>query len=133
MESHLCIQVEWKNSEISLCTTDKLKKKNPFISLPYVMKRKLSNHPHFQWIMKYAKEKDNVTKFFKVYAIRMKQSSKEPKFKFGIQVILNHNQAKQTDSYNKDYLREEAEGKEIGSLEKHSTFIVLEDGEPIPE
>ena len=91
------------------------------------MKRKLSKHPHFEWIMKYAKEKDNVTKLFKAYATRMKRLSKEPKFKFGIQVPHNHNQAKQLDSFNKDNLWEEAEGKEIGSLEKHSTFVVLED------
>ena len=72
------------------------------------MKRKLSNHQHFEWVMKYAKEKDNVTRLFKVYA------SKEPKFKFGIQVPHNHNQAKRLDSFNKNHLWEEAEVKEIG-------------------
>ena len=83
--------------------------------------------------MKYAKEKDNVNKLFRAYATRMKKSSKEPKFKFGIQVSHHHNQAKHLDSFNKDHLWEEAEGKEIGSLEKHSTFIVLEENEPIPQ
>lgn len=97
------------------------------------MKRKLFNHPHFEWVMKYAKEKDNVTRLFKAYATRMKKSSKEPKFKFGIQVLHNHNQVKHLDIFNKDNLLEEAEGKDIGSLEKHSTFIVLEENEPIPQ
>lgn len=88
-ESHLGIQLEWKNGEISWCATNSLKEQNPFIFLPYFMKRKLSNHPHFEWVMKYAKEKDNVTRLFQAYATRMKKSSKEPKFKFGIQVPHN--------------------------------------------
>ena len=87
-----------------------MKEQNPFVFLPYVMKRKLSNHPHFKWIMKYAKDKENVTNLFKVYVTRMKKSTKVPKFKFGIQVPHNHTQAQELDRFNLDHLWEEAEG-----------------------
>ena len=83
-EPHLRVQVEWKNREISWVAADAMKEQNPFVFLPYVMKRKLSDHPHSKWIMKYGKNKENVTNLFKVYATRMKKSTKVPKFKFGI-------------------------------------------------
>ena len=54
---HLQVQVEWKNGEISWVAADAMREQNPFVFLPYVMKRKLSDHPHFKWIMKYAKDK----------------------------------------------------------------------------
>ena len=72
-EPHLWVQVKWKNGEISWVAADAMKEQNPFVFLPYVMKRKLSNHPHFKQIMKYAKDKENVINFFKVYATRMKK------------------------------------------------------------
>ena len=75
------LQILWKNGESSWCEADAMKEQNPFIFLPYVLKRNLSKHKHFKWVLSYAKDKENIINMFKVNAARSKPSSKMPKFK----------------------------------------------------
>ena len=82
---HLRIQVEWKGGNVSWCAADAMIEQNPFIFQPYIQKRKLFNHPQFQWFKKYGKEQKAVANFFKAFAAKARKSSKEPKFKFRIQ------------------------------------------------
>ena len=110
-----------------------MREQNPFVFLPYVVKKKLSNHPHFKWIMKYVKNKDNTIQLFKAFIAKKRKSSKVPKFKFGIQVPHNSTQAYKIDDVNRDKLWSEAIDNEINSINEHETFIILEDDEPLPE
>ena len=131
-EPHLQIQVEWKNGDISWCAADAMQEQKPFIFIPYIHKRKLFNHPHFQWIKKYKKEQEAVSNLFKVLSARAKKASKEPKSKFGIQVPHNHRQSEELDKFEKDTLWSKVVDSEVKSINDHNTFIALEEDKPIP-
>ena len=63
--------------------------------------------------MNYANKMDDTTKLFKSYAAKAKKSSREPKFKFGIQVPYNYKQSQELDRFNKDNLWQEAVDREV--------------------
>ena len=58
--------------------------------------------------------------------------SSHPKYKFGNQIPSNTQHAYKLDQINNDKGWELATDKEIDSINKHKTFIVLEKHEPLP-
>lgn len=58
--------------------------------------------------------------------------SSHPKYKFEIQVLSNTQHAYKLDRINNDKGWELTTDKEIESINKHKTFIVLENHEPLP-
>ena len=58
--------------------------------------------------------------------------SSQPKYKFGIQGPSNMQHAYKLDRMNNDKGWELATDEEIESINKHKTFIVLENHDPLP-
>ena len=56
-----------------------------------------------------------------------------PTYKFGIQIPNNPKHAYKLDKINNDREWEGSMDKEIGSINNHQVFIILEDDEPLPE
>ena len=128
---HLRVQVMWKDSTISWCAADALRHQNPFIFIPYVIKNNLSKHNDFLWVKDYWEDDGISRKIYKSFKATTKMSS-HPKYKFGIQIPSNTQHAYKLDRINNDKGRELATDKEIESINKHKTFIVLEEHEPLP-
>ena len=106
---------------------------NPFVILPYITRRNLVTHPQFQWAKRYINRTKSAVNLFKAFATRMKKFSKEPKFKFGIQVPHNYKDSEKLDALNCNKLQDDVLQSEVKSINDHETFIVLEESEPIPE
>ena len=47
---HMRLKLLWKDGSISWIARDALQLHNPFIFIPYVVKRKLFNHKDFKWV-----------------------------------------------------------------------------------
>ena len=56
LKSHIHIQVAWKNDKVTWFAANSMKEQNPFVFLPYVLKRNLSTHSHFKWVLAYDKD-----------------------------------------------------------------------------
>ena len=50
---HIRLKLLWKDGSISWIAGDALQLHNPFIFIPYVIKRKLYNHKDFKWLQDY--------------------------------------------------------------------------------
>ena len=50
---HMRLKLLWKDGSISWIAGDALQLHNPFIFIPYVIKRKLYNHKDFKWVQDY--------------------------------------------------------------------------------
>ena len=128
--AHLRLKILWKDRSISWTTGDAVQLQNPFIFIPYVIRKKLTNHNDFRWVDEYIpheREHKYVYKAFKTKSLR------QPNYKFGIQIPNNTKHAYNLDKINNDKGWEEAMDKEIKSITDHQTFIILEDHEPLPE
>ena len=125
------VQVIWKDKSISWCAADALRLQNPFLFIPYVVKNKLSKHKDFFWVNDYWKNDETLKKIYRIFKATTKLSS-QPKYKFGIQVPNNTGHAYKLDKINNDKGWEMATDKEINSINKHKTFIILENHEPLP-
>ena len=64
---HLRMKVLWKDGSISWIAGDALQLHNPFIFIPYVIKRKLFNHKDFMWVNEYLKGNESYKKIYKIY------------------------------------------------------------------
>ena len=127
---HLRMKVLWKDGSISWIAGDALQLHNPFIFIPYVIKRKLFNHKDFMWVNEYLKGNESYKNIYKIHKVK---SNKQPIYKFGIQIPQNVQHAYKLDKINKDSGWEKSMDKEISSINEHQTFIILEEHEPLPE
>ena len=128
--SQLRVKVLWKDGTISWCAGDALQLQNPFLFIPYVIKKGLQNHIDFKWTKEYIKENSIYKNIFRAYKAK---SQKMPTYKFGIQIPNNPQHAYKLDKINNDREWEGSMDKEIGSINNHQVFIILEDDEPLPE
>ena len=127
--AHVRVKVLWKNGEVTWVQADAMRKQNPFIFLPYVLAKKLQNHKHFAWTKDIIKDPDKIMTALKTSV----KKKKEIKFKFGVQVPNNMGQARELDEINNDKQWDGAVQSELRSINGHSTFIVLEEHEPLPD
>ena len=127
--AHVRVKVLWKNGEVTWVQADAMRKQNPFIFLPYVLARKLQKHKHFAWTKDIIKDPDKIMTALKTSV----KKKKEIKFKFGVQVPNNMGQARELDEINNDKQWDGAVQSELRSINGHSTFIVLEEDEPLPD
>ena len=72
---HLRMKVLWKDGSISWIAGDALQLHNPFIFIPYVIKRKLFNHKDFMWVNEYLKGNESYKNIYKMYKVK---SNKQP-------------------------------------------------------
>ena len=96
-----------------------------------MIKNKLLKNSEFSWVKDYWKHNETDKNIYKIYKATSKVS-KQPKYKFGIQVPNNMGHAYNLDKINNDKGWEMATNKEIESINNHKTFIILEDHEPLP-
>ena len=80
--SHMRTRVIWKDDNVLWCAKDALKKQNPFIFVPYIMKNNLHKHKAFLWIKDYIKN-ENMNHIFNTKRVIEKKSPNMLKFKFG--------------------------------------------------
>ena len=76
------------------------------------------------------KNKHMYQKLFRSHKLK---SQKISTYKFGIQIPNNPKHAYKLDKINNDRGWEGSMDKEIGSINNHQVFIILEDNEPLPE
>ena len=128
---HMRIQVLWKDKTVSWRAADAMRHQNPYIFIPYVLNKQLLKDIDFKCIRYYWKDNEKSRNIYKIFKTKTK-ASRQPKYKFGIQVPNNTGHAYKLDNINKDEGWKIAMDKEIDSINKHKTFIVLEEHEQLP-
>lgn len=103
----------------------------PFYLIPYVIKNRLLKNTNFYRVKDYWKHNDTAKNIYKSYKATL-SPSKQPKYKFGIQIPNNTGYAYNLDKINNDKGWEMTTNKEIESINNHKKFITLEEHEPLP-
>ena len=80
-------RVVWKDGNVLWCAEDALRKQNPFIFIPYIIKNNLQKHKAFLWIKKYINN-ENINHIYNANRVQ-KKSPNMPHFKFGAQISNN--------------------------------------------
>ena len=119
--SHMRTRVVWKDGNVSWCAEDALRKQNPFIFIPYIMKNNLQKHKAFLWVKDYIND-ENINHIYKANKVQ-KKSPNMPYFKFGTQIPNNPHHAYKLDKINNDKGWEKAMNNEEKSINKNQTFL----------
>ena len=88
------------------------------------------NHNDFKWLNEYIKNNNTYKKIYKSFKVK---AQKMPNYKFGIQIPNNPSHAYKLDKINNDRDWEDSMDKEVGSINSHQVFIILEENEPLPK
>ena len=121
------LQVEWLNGEVTWEPLTSLKDSNPYEVAKYAKTNDLLKEKAFSyWARHVLKKRDSY-----IRAARRRKLNNT--FKYGVEVPRNVAHALELDRKNGNTYWRDAISKEMGSLNLHKVFKILERGEPMPD
>ena len=125
------VQVQWDDGDITWESLKEMKLADMMTLAKYAHDNNLINQPGWKWAKKKTK---NTKKFLRLAKIFKSQASPfGPRYKFGVRVPRNREEALILDKINGNHLWEEAIEKEINQLLFYETFDIKNRGDKAPQ
>ena len=127
-DTKMFYKVIWFGGKKQWLTQDDLRLHDPHLVIRHAVKHNLLGKPGFEWISHHLDSDAELATMLHAYKVALDR----PKIKFGSVVPTSTKHAYELDTIQGTIAWKEAIKAEIDQINAHETFIVLQDGEPIP-
>ena len=124
------ILVHWEDGSKTWEPLGMIRKSDPVSVAQYAQKHDLLDVPGWKRFKSYVRNQKKVNRMLKQARLNSRRTS--PKFKFGVEVARNWNDAERLDKENKNTLWKEARDTELAQLNDYNTFENKGKGTKLP-
>jgi len=124
------LEIQWSNGEVTWEPMTVIKTSDPLTVARYAHDNKLVNLKGWKWAKRHHRNPNKFIRMLRIFKAKIKKTFK--KYKFGVQVPRNIQEALAIDKEDGNNLWSEAINKEISELMKMNTFIYKDDFSDIP-